>query len=725
MQTHKYIGNFPLMKRLAIVIAIPLMAWASEHTTTAHADDLAINVHATDADVVTSFEDDASLNLVAVTGGNVSRVKQHATDGDHALRVELNANPQGWPNIQLRLGGDAVPANWSAYVGIMFDMHFAKGPIQSCIVRVEAEHDGQTDKGTFRLSPTDESPDQFTLRFDRPKDMEAEALRLLNGIEGVKMPPSQQADLPHRENVTVFQIYVSRPQERCELYIDNIRLVRRFETDVPTENIIDPFGQLALLDWPGKVHSVDDMHALDRREQQWLDSAAPLEEQRDAYDGLIHPDHQYEATGFFRLQQVGDTWWMITPEGNLYFHNALCNIEPTAAPTLTTGREALYQWLPDKDDPLTAAVAHPVHGSNPGMMNFDIANLIRRYGDDYMAKWQQRALRRYQVWAFTGVHNWNRSPAWCDAQGKSLTPYSVTWYPQDAAPMLTQGVRGGIPDVFDPAYAADIDQHIRTQSQGLGDDPLLVGHFFGAEQDWVGLSRAFPRLPTDTACAKRLRQFLRIRYADSIEELRAAWGNPAATFDDLHPDDSAGPGMNRDMLAFLEIFADRFYRLCAEAIRRYNPNHLVLAERAHPTNFMDEVVRAMGRYCDAVSFDMYGDEPYAKCDRVYQLTGKPMLVSEMGFRARDRGLASSLYTVATQADRAEGYKRYMQAVLDKPYFVGSLLFCYKDQMFTAAPFGEAYNYGMVTIAETPHTEYVQAITEVNRGIYQHRLERMR
>lgn len=702
-----------------ISVAVILIANAS-----LWAGGLVINFKPADALRVTSFENEESLSLIGVSGGRVSRVKIHATDGEYALRVELDANVNGWPNIHFVLGSEKAPADWSKYQGIMFDVRATAGKKVSYAVRIDAEADGAESKAVNLLFPATTDQQTFMLRFDEPDDMESRVLGMLMGIEGVELPSMQKSDLRHRKSVKVFQIYASRPDEDCVLYIDNVQLIGRLESDVPTENIVDRFGQNALLDWPGKIHSVEQLKQYDREEAEWLETVPPTDENRDMYGGLIHPDYKFEATGYFRLEKVGETWWMIDPIGNLYFHNTLCNIEPSAAPTGTKGRKSLFEWLPDKgdeSDPLSVAYEYYVFSEIEGVMNFDIANLIRKYGDDWMAKWRARAKRRLEVWGYNAVHNWVKADVWCDEDGNHIVPYSVTWYPQGNTPMLTEGIRGGMPDVFSDEFPGEVDRHIKKVTAGLADDSMLVGHFIGGELDWRGLCNAFPRMSIETACAKRLREYLREKYNNDVEALRKSWNNEAVTFEDLMPDESAGEEMRQDMLGFLEIFADRYFKISTEAIRRYNPNHLILGERAHPSNFQDEVVRATGRHCDAISYDIYGDEPGPQCDRVYELTGRPMLIAEMGFRGRDRGLAGSHNTLPTQAARGQAYEFYMKKLLNKPYFVGMLMFCYRDQMFTAAPFGEAFNYGLVSITDTPYPEYVESVIRVNRDLYNTRL----
>lgn len=62
-----------------------------------------------------------------------------------------------------------------------------------------------------------------------------------------------------------------------------------------------------------------------------------------------------------------------------------------------------------------------------------------------------------------------------------------------------------------------------------------------------------------------------------------------------------------DEVAFRAYVADYYFRTASEALRRYDPNHLILGSRLHGFPKYDEItVRACARYCDAISINYYG-----------------------------------------------------------------------------------------------------------------------
>ena len=96
--------------------------------------------------------------------------------------------------------------------------------------------------------------------------------------------------------------------------------------------------------------------------------------------------------------------------------------------------------------------------------------------------------------------------------------------------------------------------------------------------------------------------------------------------------------MIRDLAAFTRRFAEAYFRTVAEALRRYDPDHLYLGSRfAWRT---PEAVEACAHWSDVVSFNLYkrsiandGDE-WAR----FHALGKPALIGEFHFGSTDRGL---------------------------------------------------------------------------------------
>ena len=63
------------------------------------------------------------------------------------------------------------------------------------------------------------------------------------------------------------------------------------------------------------------------------------------------------------------------------------------------------------------------------------------------------------------------------------------------------------------------------------------------------------------------------------------------------------PTVLADLAAFTRRFAEAYFRIVAEALRRHDPDHLFLGSRfAWQTA---EAVEACARWCDVVSFNRY------------------------------------------------------------------------------------------------------------------------
>jgi len=83
---------------------------------------------------------------------------------------------------------------------------------------------------------------------------------------------------------------------------------------------------------------------------------------------------------------------------------------------------------------------------------------------------------------------------------------------------------------------------------------------------------------------------------------------------------------------------------------------------------------------------------------------------------------TGLVPVATQAERAQMYKQYVQGALRHPQFVGTHWFQYQDEPPTGRVYDEEnYQIGFVDVADTPYPETIQASRDVGYGIYRYRL----
>jgi agarase len=100
----------------------------------------------------------------------------------------------------------------------------------------------------------------------------------------------------------------------------------------------------------------------------------------------------------------------------------------------------------------------------------------------------------------------------------------------------------------------------------------------------------------------------------------------------------------------------------------------------------------------------------------YATGGKPCLISEFSFRGDDAGLPNSSGggpRVASQAERAQCFERFVTAALKQPAVVGYHWFEHADQPAEGRFDGENSNFGLVTVADQVYAELTETMTRVN------------
>ena len=140
-------------------------------------------------------------------------------------------------------------------------------------------------------------------------------------------------------------------------------------------------------------------------------------------------------------------------------------------------------------------------------------------------------------------------------------------------------------------------------------------------------------------------------------------------------------------LGFLRLAAERYFSATTAAIRRADPNHMVLGCRfaGGPSGIHPAVMVIAGKYCDIVSFNHY---PWADLDQgivvdsrsnpvpVTNLYGaahdrakKPLLLTEWSFPALDAGMPCTHgagQRFYTQSERVQASELYARTLLSLP-----------------------------------------------------------
>ncbi len=674
--------------------------------------------------MVASFETEADLQAVKANSTRVTLTSEHATEGQHALQIEYL--PAEWPNMAVAAESSW---DWRGFGGLALDITNPGSEPVEFGVRVDDDPSANgvvhCRQGAGTITPG--KTDTFVLPLG-PNPMEY-GMRGLPTVPGVHSLASQAAGPINLGHIVAFQIFLHRPPAARTLLVDNIRLI---PYTVSLDGIVDAYGQYAKADWPGKLK--DEAEFAKRRAEEAAElKAHPTLPDRDKYGGWASGP-QLPATGFFRTEKRDGKWWLVTPEGHLFFSLGI-DCVGTENATFITGREKMFTWLPEEGSPLARhrGYVRNVHSGpvKEGVtFNFLTANLERKYGQDYEKAWRETALARLQAWGFNTIGNWSDETLYRNGR----IPYVATAHINGDHARLSSGSDywGKMHDPFDPRFAVSVANSLRPVVQKVKGDPWCLGYFVDNELSWGGggeengrYGLAYGALAEEASSPAKqafLAQ-LKAKYGD-IAKLNAAWGTDFAAWDALNaayrPAGPLSPALKADMAAFVKSLARRYFQVIHDTLKQADSDHLYLGCRfAWQT---PEAVEASAEICDVVSFNIYAPRVDPARWAFLNALNKPCIIGEFHFGALDRGMFhTGLVATPNQQARAAMYMDYVRSVLDHPAFVGCHWFQYLDEPLTGRTYdGENYNIGFVNVTDTPYPEMVAAAKTVHAEAYSHR-----
>jgi len=546
-------------------------------------------------------------------------------------------------------------------------------------------------------------------------------------------------------NVVRISVYVYHPGADYEYEVTDLCTGGAPAFPLPKDPaglfpMIDRFGQYIHKDWPGKIHSEDDLTR--HRKQETVDLAAhPGPKDWNQYCGWLGGP-KLEATGRFRVAKWCDKWWFVDPEGRLFWSHGLVRVTWSCGYTPITGRRFLFADLPTRDSPFgpfygrsTWAIAG-LYERGAETYNFTGANLLRKYGPTWPEVFTDVTHRRLRSWGLNTLANCSQPAIYL----KRKTPYTATVYSLDSPPADTPGGTGYVatihddsrviedagggwgkfPDVFDPSFKATLLKEVAQHKGKAVGDPWCLGYFLGNELTWgrdeTWLARAVLKSPARQPAKKVLADDLKKKYRD-INKLNAAWGTDYASWNALLKSTTppGGKQARGDLAAFLDKTADAYFRQCREAVKEVDPEGLYLGCRfAGWAN--QRIFLAAAKYSDVISVNRYA-ESVADL-RLPGGVDKPAVIGEFHFGSLDRGkFHASLRPVADQQARGAAYEKYVRSALENPAVVGTHWHQYGDQATTGRDDGENFQNGFIDVCDTPYTETIEACRRIGHRLY--------
>ncbi len=634
-----------------------------------------------------------------------------APDTAAGLRVTTHANAK-WPGVTFRPERET----WDFSQARKLLVHLRNpgdAPLEMH-VRVDDAKRDQVAHGSSNLAP--HGTDVVEVRLNPLPFRLSHPLKLI----GLRGGPStgEEMDAAHIKRLIVFPAKSPKSQAFELLRIEAVGLGTISTLDAGKFlPFVDEFGQFKHGEWPGKLRGAEDFAARLKAEDADL-AAHPAPADRDAYGGWA-AGPQLEATGFFRTARHAGRWWLVDPDGRLFWSQGMDCVR-SSMETPLTDRTNYFAWLPPRSGDFgqfyskrgRAPVGYYKESAHVEMFNFVGANLLRKYGADWRELDVDRAHRRLASWGYNTVGNWSD---W-GVVSKRRTPYVSTisaWSPPIAG---SKGYWGQFPDPFHPEFVQALRKAL-AKDKAVG-DKWCLGVFIHNELGWgtdTSLAEAALQSPADQPAKREFIADLEKKYGD-IQKLNAAWGAKHASWDALRAAQAA-PDAKRaqdDLTAFYTRIAGKYFEVCRAEVKRVAPRQLYLGCRFAWKN--ERAIRAAAQFCDVISFNRY-DYSVAH-DKLPAGVDLPMIIGEFHFGALDRGLFhTGLKATKSQDDRAAKYRAYLEGALRHPNFVGAHWFEYRDQLVSGRFDGENYQIGFVDVCDNPYPETVAAAREIGAKLY--------
>lgn len=406
----------------------------------------------------------------------------------------------------------------------------------------------------------------------------------------------------------------------------------RLERGVYTVTVlIEPPNRLYAWQWEGRFVAtrftriepadLNALHAWELSVWEALRKAARTSDAEALKDVKMDPASITGKIGYFQVGRSTDgRWWLVGPDGKPFYYKAVCALNQGGM----GGRRMCKPGLPD-------------------------------------------SLRDAWVKRLTGMR-FNGMGAWTTSEffnsGVAFTEIIETFF-------VSPALRSSFPDVFDPQWEANIDEKCRVICTPLKENRHLLGYFLDNERGfmegaWRGqdievhsptymrTKVAAERKVVDPAVPDfnphglgllqyllshdrtkpgpmKAWEFVLQRHGD-VHSVGNAWGVEFTGLDSVREltmrDESLiSEGYRRDEADFLRVWIDRYFSVTVSAIRRYDPNHLIIGCRwaGSPGPIAIEVEK---KWVDVVSQNTYQSEMMEILGPTSDAEDRPLLVGE-------------------------------------------------------------------------------------------------
>ena len=583
--------------------------------------------------------------------------------------------------------------------------------------------------------------------------------------------------------IVSIKLYSQHTIDQKSIVLDNVRIVESPPiSEDYLVGLFDKYGQAEKINFEGKITSDEELKTLAKSELKQLEEEGVMKD-RSQYGGWSEGP-KLEATGFFRTEKVEDQWAMVDPEGYLFFSHGLANVRMANTTSFTgidykndlvryrdpeevTPEDSKGMVKLSKDITSTAYVAYPdrnkmfldlpsydselanhysyrreqhigpfAHGET---FSHYQANLERRYGEEqegaHLKKWVDVTLDRFLNWGFTSFGNW----AGYEFYHENRMPYFANGWVIGDFKTVRSGMDywGPMPDVYDPEFKRRAEVTVKVVAEEVKNNPWCIGVFIDNEKSWgvPGTTNSKYGIVLDAMSMKAAEHPIKAQFLNllknkyqSIQALNQAWEVNISSWGELSSGidykekEKFSDGMISDLSSCLEDYANEYFKIVHDALAEVMPNHMYMGCRFATWGMSKEVRAAAQKYVDVFSYNYYHEALSENYWKFLEEIDRPSIIGEFHIGTTQAGLFHPGLVIASDnEDRAKMYTKYMETVIDNPYFVGAHWFQYLDSPTSGrAHDGENYNVGFVRITDVPYEPMVKAAKQINGNLYSKR-----
>jgi hypothetical protein len=669
---------------------------------------------------------DPALPLISLDKLDVSSVKSSESvnlsiilhGGGRALQAELDASD---PVSYFVLSSPSGHWDLSGNLYVAFDV--INHSEEELLVTCRADGDkwvtggnviGAGGSGTVRvIIPQNKSvPDYIR-----------EAFMGMNGLPGnILTTISGTFDVRHVNNLLIHFLNPTKPHTvtlvnfRAE---PGIEYLSRDELESGFFPFVDEFGQYKHAEWEGKVHSVEELRNSASADLADLE-ANPGPDDWNKYGGWTGGP-QLKGTGHFRVEKYQEKWWMVDPEGRLFWSHGVNGGNGPSARTMVNNREHYFEALPPRDVYPElyfdfAGRGGPWGTDSVTFYNLSGYNMLHKHGVAWREIVPDIARRRLRSW---GMNTGRRV-----REDQQSLPYCITiWSPR----VDIEGAKGhwrNFPDPFskewNDGFAENMDRELTTSAV----DPYCIGYFVDNELSFSSdtyLAESTLKSPADQPAKLAFRDHLKKKYR-TIAALNRSWQTDHSSYKAFLESTVVPDNIDSDLREFNSILTRQYLKSCRDHIKRVAPNKMYMGARwdfhlyPHEDSTHTWMLRIASDYCDLLSFNRYR----YSCIELVPPEGVdlPILISEWHIGTLDRGMFHTGLRGATSLEHQQKmYKYYVHQALENPYIVGTHWFQYGEQAITGRGDGENYRIGLVDALDQPYYTFIKAIREIGYNMY--------